>query len=253
MKELLSVLNSMKDNCPARMPVRERTGMDAAICGFWKVAEDIVDRNGRHHEMKGIPPGGQYMEEGQFAKGSAAIALAVNRAGSGKRAQYLRENLAPAYARIVANDSTTRATIQKMRQDFAGKSKHELMRMMATHLNDMLKHKEAYEAVKDMSKEEFAAWLTQNPDYNTGIVRKLMEDRRYNGRRAGQEHEAWEEAKWSVGARAVTSAMMFRECSAAKNHEPPQIMEHEIEQALENRPEQENVTRREEPAQVENR
>ena len=253
MKKLIDAFGVLAAKAAAKTEPKKQSGLDAAICGIWKYAEDIVDRQGRHHEMKGIPPGGQYMEEGQFAKGSAAIALAVNRAGSGKRAQHLRENLAPAYARIVENDSTTRATIQKMRQDFAGKSKHELMRMMATHLNDMLKHKEAYEAVKDMSKEEFAAWLQQNPDYNTGIVRKLMEDRRYNGRRAGQEHEAWEEAKWSVGARAVTSAMMFREAEAAKNHEPPQIMEHAIQEAMEERPAQENVTRREEPAQVENR
>lgn len=236
--------------------VTRKSGMDAALESMKKFAQDIVDRQGRHHEMKGIPPGGQYMEEGQFLRGSAAIEHAINHAGSGKRAEHLRRNLAPAYARIVANDSTTRATIQKMRQDLAGMSKHTLMRKMAEHLNDMLKHTDAYEHVKNMGKQEFSEWLEQNPEYNTGIVRKLMGDAQYrrermmkgaNGQMVGQGHEAWEEAKWAVGTRAVTSAIMFRECMAAKNHEPEQIMEHEIERAMENRPAQENIERREDP------
>lgn len=208
-----------------------KTGLDALAEGLDAIAEDIVDRHGRHHEMKGIPPGGQYMEEGQFLRGEAAVQHAIRQAGEGKRGASLRDHLAPAYARIMANDSTTRATIQRIRQEFQGLGKRGIMAKMAQHFKDMKKHAEAYDAVKDMDKEQFKRWLEQNPEYNTGIVRTLMEGKRYNRRYGNQEHEAWEEAKWSVGARCVTSAMMYREASAALNHEPDQIMEHAIERA----------------------
>ena len=227
----------------------------SSIGGSKEVAMDIIDRQGRHHKPKGIPPGGQYEEEGQYLTGQAKVDHAIREAGSGKRANLLREHVAPLYA-FLGKDSMERAKIQAMHEDIRGLSKNALLRGMARHLKDMKRHADAYTAVKDMNKQEFLAWLDAHPEYKNELNMKLLNEGRYNkhfsvkggyhddgtGR---QKHEAWEEAKWGIGARAMASLILFQEHSDALSGAPDAIMANMIahaseEASLENREETPN-------------
>lgn len=227
----------------------------SSIGGSKEVAMDIIDRQGRHHKPKGIPPGGQYEEEGQYLTGQAKVDHAIREAGSGKRANLLREHVAPLYA-FLGKDSMERAKIQAMHEDIRGLSKNALLRGMAQHLKDMKRHADAYTAVKDMNKQEFLAWLDAHPEYKNELNMKLLNEGRYNkhfsvkggyhddgtGR---QKHEAWEEAKWGIGAKAMASLILFQEHSDALSGAPDAIMANMIaraseEASLENREETPN-------------
>lgn len=221
-----------------------------------EVAQDIVDRHGRHHQPKAIPEGGQYEEESQYLHGQAKVDAAMRKMAHGKHAAILRDHVAPMYA-AMGKDSITRAKIQAMHEDIRGLSKNALLRGMSRHLKDAKKHAQAYEEVKDMDKEQFKNWLNAHPEYAHDINTKLLNESRYNGRReikggfhddgtGHQKHEAWEEAKWGVGAKAMASMILFQEHADALSGAPDQIMANAIEHAMR---EQEGEVENREPAQ----
>lgn len=206
-----------------------------------EVAMDIVDRNGRHHQPKAIPEGGQFEEEGQYLSGSAKIEHAIRNAGRGKHGKIMREYVAPLYKRIGV-DSVTRAKLQKMHEEIRDLPKQTLQRRQVEMFKQMKKSAEDYEAVRNMSKEEFQAWYDNHPEYHNEIADRLLSKGRYKahfGVHGGyhddgsgvQKHAAWEEAKWGVGAKVVTALMQFQEYSDAINGVPDQVMEAAIERA----------------------
>lgn len=237
--ELIDALNKLKE----------------APAADHEVAQDIVDRHGRHHQPKAIPEGGQYEEEGQYLHGQAKVDAAMRKMAHGKHAAILRDHVAPMYA-AMGKDSITRAKIQAMHEDIRGLSKNALLRGMSRHLKDAKKHAQAYEEVKDMDKEQFKNWLNAHPEYAHDINTKLLNESRYNGHReikggfhddgtGHQKHEAWEEAKWSVGAKAMASMILFQEHADALSGAPDQIMANAIEHAMR---EQEGEVENHEPA-----
>lgn len=234
-----------------------------------EAAMDIVDRNGRHHERKGIPPGGQFENEAPYRSGAEKAEHFVREAGRGEQGNHIRQECAKLYHRMNLDtkgsefhrghfNGLSHSGMVQMLKDH--KSKEDLIRDGNDYFEKMKGHAEAFEQIKNMNREDFRAWLGQHEEYNTPETQALLarngtaKIKDANGNYVNQDHEIWEEAKWQVGRNAIANMMMFLAHSDALNNMPQPMLENMEREAVEHeaarpQPVENNVAT---PAQVEN-
>lgn len=201
---------------------------------------DIVDAKGRHHQPKAIPEGGEYESEGKYAATAKAKeewfhkTFAENNKPQMKK---MRDICADILSRVDASklgNDTAVTGFKAQVHKYADMPKKAILAGMKSSWDAMKRHADNYEEVKDMGKEEFAAWLAKHDEYNSAQVKNLMEGKAYGkkyliknekGEYVEQDHEAWEEAKMVVGRLAVGSLVDYMAHTEALRNTPDELIE----------------------------
>jgi hypothetical protein len=205
-------------------------------------AMDIVDRNGRHHEPKGVPPGGQFESEGQYATTAKAKSeLYHKKFASTDKASQMRDFCAGILSHIdgseIGND-TAKSDYKKQVHAYADMTKQSVLDGASRAYDDMKKHARTYESVKDMSKEDFTKWVSEHKEYDSMQMQNLLANKAYNkkykikdanGFLVEQDHEAWEEAKMMVARKATASMIDYMAHVEALNNTPDALIDKFLE------------------------
>lgn len=212
-------------------------GMDKAE------AMDIVDHNGRHHQPKAIPEGGEFESEGKYAATSKAKeewfhkTFAENNKPQMKK---MRETCSKILSHIDSSkfgNDTAVSDYKKQIHKYGQMTKKAIIAGMKSSWDSMKRHADTYNEIKDMGKADFAKWVSTHPEYQSPQMQKLLTSSRYNKRYkiqrgseyVDQDHEAWEEAKMMVGRMAVANLVDYMAHTEALRSTPDALIDKFLE------------------------
>lgn len=204
--------------------------------------QDIVDHLGRHHEPKGIETGGQYENEAAYATSAKAAKEYYHKKfahtdGAKKMREVCSELISHIDSSKMGND-TIRHPYEMAINNFKKMSKQSILDGANKQYEEMKKHSGVYQEIKDMNKEDFTKWVKDHPEYHSGQMDNLLTNPAYNGKRKiknangeyeEQDHEAWEEAKFMVGRKAIASMMMYMAHIEALNNTPDEMIKNYLD------------------------
>lgn len=210
----------------------------SSIGGSKEVAMDIVDRNGRHHEPKGIPPGGQFENEGAYQTTAKAKEEYYHKKfASTDSAKQMRDFCAGILSHIdsskLGNDTIKHYYKQQIHK-YSEMTKQSVLDGAHHAYQDMKTHARVYDSIKNMDKQEFTEWVAAHPEYNSQQMQNLLTNKSYNtaykikndqGAYVPQDHVAWEEAKMLIARRATASMIDYMAHIEALNNTPEGLID----------------------------
>lgn len=206
-------------------------------------AMDIVDHNGRHHQPKAIPEGGQYENEGKYAATAKAkeewfhkTFAENNKPKMKKMRDYCAQILSHIDSSKLGNDTAV-SDYKEQIHKYGKMPKKVILAGMKSSWDSMKTHADTYNEIKDMSKDEFIKWLDSHKEYKSPQMIKLLTASRYNNvytlwsgtHYVDQNHIAWEEAKMMIGRKAVASLVDYMAHTEALRNTPDALIEKFLE------------------------